>query len=88
MTFLQREIKRGNAYDFLIFDPPAFGRGGKGNKVPTHSVDHEPFVTPETLLCRGRLGRLFSSSRDGWGGAHPSRIEQPKCRVRQNGEPE
>jgi len=33
MTFLQREIKRGNAYDFLIFDPPAFGRGGKGNKV-------------------------------------------------------
>jgi len=31
-TFLKREIKRGKKYDALIFDPPAFGRGG-GNKI-------------------------------------------------------
>ena len=27
MTFLHREIKRGNRYDGIILDPPAFGRG-------------------------------------------------------------
>ena len=30
MTFVQREIKRGNKYDAIILDPPAFGRGPKG----------------------------------------------------------
>ena len=30
MTFLNREIKRGNTYEGLIFDPPAFGRGPNG----------------------------------------------------------
>jgi 23S rRNA (cytosine1962-C5)-methyltransferase len=27
--FLAREIRRGNKYDAIILDPPAFGRGGK-----------------------------------------------------------
>jgi len=30
MTFLQKEIKRGKKYEGFIFDPPAFGKGGKG----------------------------------------------------------
>jgi len=30
LTFLQREIRRGNFYDGLIMDPPTFGRGKKG----------------------------------------------------------
>jgi 23S rRNA (cytosine1962-C5)-methyltransferase len=29
-SFLKREIKRGNFYDCIILDPPAFGRGTKG----------------------------------------------------------
>ena len=29
MTFLRREIKRGNQYDGFILDPPAFGRGSR-----------------------------------------------------------
>ena len=35
LTFVQREVKRGSKYEALIFDPPAFGRGGraKGSKV-------------------------------------------------------
>jgi 23S rRNA (cytosine1962-C5)-methyltransferase len=32
MTFLKKEIKRGKHYDGFIFDPPAFGTGGKGKK--------------------------------------------------------
>ena len=30
VLFLKREIKRGNTYDAIIMDPPAFGRGPKG----------------------------------------------------------
>lgn len=30
VSFLQKEIKRGKRYDGFIFDPPAFGKGGKG----------------------------------------------------------
>lgn len=30
MTFVQREIKRGNRYDIVVADPPSFGRGPKG----------------------------------------------------------
>ncbi|MFN7340484.1 MAG: class I SAM-dependent methyltransferase [Opitutia bacterium] len=29
-TFVQREGKRGNAYDAILLDPPAFGRGPNG----------------------------------------------------------
>jgi 23S rRNA (cytosine1962-C5)-methyltransferase len=29
MTFVQREIKRGNEYDIVVADPPSFGRGPK-----------------------------------------------------------
>ena len=31
MTFLRREIKRGNQYDAFILDPPAFGRGSRAS---------------------------------------------------------
>ncbi|MEJ0002080.1 MAG: class I SAM-dependent methyltransferase [bacterium] len=30
LKFLEREVKRGNAYDAVIMDPPKFGRGPKG----------------------------------------------------------
>lgn len=30
VSFVKREIKRGNKYDGLILDPPSFGRGAKG----------------------------------------------------------
>jgi len=29
LQFVQREIRRGNKYDGIILDPPAFGRGPK-----------------------------------------------------------
>ncbi len=29
MTFVEREIKRGNRYDIVVADPPSFGRGPK-----------------------------------------------------------
>ena len=30
MTFVAREIRRGNQYDIVVADPPSFGRGPKG----------------------------------------------------------
>ncbi|ADD67519.1 conserved hypothetical protein [Denitrovibrio acetiphilus DSM 12809] len=30
ITFMKKEVKRGKRYDGFIFDPPAFGKGGKG----------------------------------------------------------
>ncbi|MBU3896135.1 class I SAM-dependent methyltransferase [Patescibacteria group bacterium] len=30
LAFVKREIKRGNKYDGIVLDPPAFGRGAKG----------------------------------------------------------
>ena len=30
LTFLQREIRRGNRYDAVIMDPPPYGRGKRG----------------------------------------------------------
>lgn len=30
MQFLKREARRGNTYDGVVFDPPSFGRGSKG----------------------------------------------------------
>ncbi len=32
LKFAQREVKRGNKYDGIIMDPPAFGLGAKGEK--------------------------------------------------------
>lgn len=32
LKFARREQRRGNAYDIILLDPPAFGRGPKGEK--------------------------------------------------------
>ena len=38
LAFVRREIKRGNTYDAIIMDPPAFGHGPKGEswKIEQH----------------------------------------------------
>lgn len=42
VTFLQREIRRGNHYDGIIMDPPSFGRGNKGGLWKLS--EHLPFL--------------------------------------------
>lgn len=32
LKFVQREVRRGSAYDGIILDPPAYGRGANGEK--------------------------------------------------------
>ena len=38
--FLAREIRRGNKYDAIILDPPAFGRGGKSQWKIERDLPH------------------------------------------------
>lgn len=42
LSFLQREIRRGNRYEGIIMDPPAFGRG-KGSELWKLS-EHLPYL--------------------------------------------
>lgn len=53
MTFLQREIRRGNRYDAIVMDPPSYGRG-KGGEL-WKLAEHLP------LLLKAALGTLSES---------------------------
>ena len=52
MLFLKREIKRGNFYDAIIMDPPAFGRGPKGEVWKIEEQFSELMK-----LCQGALSK-------------------------------
>ena len=43
VSFVKKEIRRGNKYDGIILDPPAFGRGAKG-EVWKIERDFLPFL--------------------------------------------
>lgn len=50
MKFAEREERRGNAYDIILFDPPAYGRGPKGEVWQL--FDDLPMLTD---ICRSIL---------------------------------
>lgn len=64
VTFLQREIRRGNRYDGIVMDPPAFGRG-KGGELWKLS-DHLPFLidTAQEALSDSPLFLLLNTYSD------------------------
>jgi 23S rRNA (cytosine1962-C5)-methyltransferase len=65
LTYVNREIKRQNKYDMLIFDPPAFGRfDSKTWKLDT---DLEPFVDKfASLLSDSPCGVVLSCHDLNW----------------------
>ena len=50
MKFVEREERRGSRYDIILFDPPAYGRGPKGEVWQL--FEHLPRMT---ALCRAIL---------------------------------
>ncbi|WP_295813100.1 class I SAM-dependent rRNA methyltransferase [uncultured Nitratireductor sp.] len=50
VKFAEREARRGNAYDIVLFDPPAYGRGPKGEVWQL--FEDLPYLTD---LCRSIL---------------------------------
>jgi 23S rRNA (cytosine1962-C5)-methyltransferase len=50
MNFVRREVKRGNRYDGIILDPPAYGRGPDGEKwILEDSIDELIAICKELL---------------------------------------
>ncbi len=50
MNFVRREVKRGNRYDGIILDPPAYGRGPDGEKwILEDSIDEIIAVCKQLL---------------------------------------
>ena len=55
MKFAEREERRGNGYDIVLFDPPAFGRGPKGevwqlfDDLPRLAALCRAILTPKPL---------------------------------------
>lgn len=51
LKFLRREVKRGNKYDAIIMDPPAFGHGSGGALWKIERDFYELFSLVEQVLC-------------------------------------
>ncbi|TKT82632.1 class I SAM-dependent rRNA methyltransferase [Aquamicrobium sp. LC103] len=55
MKFVEREERRGNRYDIILFDPPAYGRGPKGevwqlfDDLPAMADICRSILTPKPL---------------------------------------
>lgn len=62
--FVRREVARGNQYDLIIMDPPAYGHGASGKKWEM-VVDLEPMLVQcMQLLTRKPLGVLITGHDD------------------------
>jgi 23S rRNA (cytosine1962-C5)-methyltransferase len=52
MSFVRREVKRGNHYDGIILDPPAYGRGPDGEKwILEDSIDELIALCSQLLVA-------------------------------------
>lgn len=68
LSFLRREIRRGNTYHLILADPPSYGRGKKGGEwklerdLPALLAAAGTLFAPEArLLC-------LTCHSEGWGG--------------------
>ena len=70
MKFVNREIKRGNKYDFIVADPPAIGHSG--NKMTWkfgRDID-ELMRSLSQIASENFLGLLLSCHTEGYDSAH------------------
>lgn len=61
MIFVARELRRGNVYDLILLDPPAFGRGPKGEVWQL--FEHLPSLIQQSkdLLSKDALGLILTT---------------------------
>jgi len=73
MTFLNRELRRGNQYDIFVADPPSFGRG---TKKETWKFDQniELLLDLASQLCADPTLVLVSGHTPGWDGRRLQRL--------------
>jgi 23S rRNA (cytosine1962-C5)-methyltransferase len=66
LTFLNREVKRGNKYDVVIMDPPAFGHGS-GTKLWKIERDfYELFALVEKVLSDDPIALIVNGYTAGY----------------------
>ena len=58
LAFVKREIRRGSVYDGILLDPPAFGRGAKG-EVWHIEDDLLPLLEAASQLLSKKSGAFF-----------------------------
>lgn len=61
MNFVDREIRRGRKYDGIIMDPPAYGRGPKGELWKLEDALYDLVIKCEQLLSDDPLFYIISS---------------------------
>ena len=52
LSFVKREVRRGATYDGIVLDPPAFGRGAKGEVWKIEEDFHALLAALKELLAR------------------------------------
>jgi 23S rRNA (cytosine1962-C5)-methyltransferase len=60
LKFVQREVKRGNKYNGIILDPPAYGRGPEGEKWLLQDSINEMVALCSKLLSENNCFFLLS----------------------------
>ncbi len=66
LKFLRREVKRGNKYDVVIMDPPAFGHGTGGALWKIERDFYELFALAEQVLSSDPLAVIVNGYTAGY----------------------
>ncbi len=66
LKFLRRELKRGNTYDVIIMDPPAFGHGVGGALWKIERDFYELFSLAERVLSTAPLAIIVNGYTAGY----------------------
>lgn len=66
MTFLRREVRRGNTYDAIVMDPPAYGHGPDGEVWKIEKNFQELLNLSKQVLSPGPLFFLINGYASGY----------------------
>jgi 23S rRNA (cytosine1962-C5)-methyltransferase len=66
LKFLRREVKRGNRYDAIIMDPPAFGHGAGGAIWKIERDFYELFSLAQQVLSERPLALILNGYTAGY----------------------
>ena len=66
MTFLRRESKRGNRYDFIVADPPSYGHGLRKTDWRFERDLHPLLAHLSELASERLMGILISCHTQGY----------------------
>lgn len=82
LAFVEREIRRGSFYDGIIMDPPAFGRGPKGEVWRIEESLLQLIDKSTQLLTPNPLFFLMSGYAAGYSPTTFQNLIEPACRAR------